>query len=379
MGQDESSPIDESMPAATLKSRTLDGVAEYIRSGRARRIVIMAGAGISTSAGVPDFRSPDTGLYANLARLDLPFAEAVFDISYFRENPRPFYTLAKELYPGTFRPTLTHCFFRLLHEKGRLLKLFTQNIDCLERAAGVPDEAIIEAHGSFAHASCIDCRAAFPDEAMRAAVDAGSIPRCERCRGLVKPDIVFFGEALPASFHANRSVPEQADLAIVLGTSLTVQPFASLPGFCREGTPRLLINKERVGGLGSRPDDVLLLGDCDAGVRRLAAACGWEADLDRLWKEINPAAAAVKEEQEEDLQSKTADDRLADEVDKLSREIDDTLAVSRRHEELVRREADGKSSPSHTRSAGGGDTADDPAAEGLLAHVFPHMKKGSSL
>ncbi|KAK4887966.1 hypothetical protein LTR28_003097, partial [Elasticomyces elasticus] len=100
MGQDESTPVDESVPPETLESRTLDGLAKYIKEGRAKRIVVMTGAGISTSAGIPDFRSPDTGLYANLARLNLPYAEAVFDISFFRENPLPFYTLAHELYPG---------------------------------------------------------------------------------------------------------------------------------------------------------------------------------------------------------------------------------------------------------------------------------------
>lgn len=115
------------------------------------------GAGISTSAGIPDFRSPDTGLYANLARLNLPYAEAVFDISYFRNNPLPFYTLAQELYPGKYRPTITHSFINLLFEKGRLLKLFTQNIDCLEREAGVPGDMIVEAHGSFARYEAHDC------------------------------------------------------------------------------------------------------------------------------------------------------------------------------------------------------------------------------
>jgi NAD-dependent histone deacetylase SIR2 len=157
MGQDESRPIDESTPPQTLTSRTIDGLTEFIKSGKVRKIVVMTGAGISTSAGIPDFRSPETGLYANLARLNLPYAEAVFSIEYFRENPEPFYTLAKELYPGKFRPTITHSFIRLLHEKGLLLKLFTQNIDCLEREAGIPDDKIIEAHGyvlSVAAAMC---------------------------------------------------------------------------------------------------------------------------------------------------------------------------------------------------------------------------------
>ncbi len=218
------------------------------------------GAGISTSAGIPDFRSKDTGLYANFANLDLPHPEAVFDISYFRQNPLPFYTLAHELYPGKFRPTIAHSFIRLLYDKGLLLKLFTQNVDCLEREAGVPEELIVEAHGSFAQSvhcgvmrraailtmacqpsqRCIDCYKPFPGDRMRAAVESKQVPRCSdaSCNGLVKPDIVFFGEQLPQDFFLNRTLPAAADLCIVMGTSLSVQPFAGLPGTCAEGVPR---------------------------------------------------------------------------------------------------------------------------------------------
>merc|ERR1711988_610857 len=131
MGQEESSLSNG--PPVTLASKDLDGVAEYINSGRAKRIVVLTGAGISTAAGIPDFRSPGTGLYDNLSRLDLPYAEAVFDISYFREHPEPFYVLARELYPGKFHPTVSHAFIALLARKNLLDTLFTQNIDCLER------------------------------------------------------------------------------------------------------------------------------------------------------------------------------------------------------------------------------------------------------
>ena len=198
------------------------------------------GAGISTAAGIPDFRSPDSGLYANLARLNLPYPEAVFDISYFRQNPLPFYTLAHELYPGKYHPTITHSFVRLLSNKDLLLKLFTQNIDCLEREAGVPGEKIVEAHGSFARQACIDCQTSYPDDLMKKTIQEKSVPRCIRpeCDGLVKPDIVFFGEQLPREFHMHRTLPADADLCIILGTSLSVQPFASLPSFCREEVPR---------------------------------------------------------------------------------------------------------------------------------------------
>jgi len=93
------------------------------------RVVVMTGAGISTSAGIPDFRSPVTGLYASLEKYDLPYPEALFEISYFRKNPQPFYTLYQEMYPdgAKYRPTLTHTFFKLLQKKGKLLRVFTQN------------------------------------------------------------------------------------------------------------------------------------------------------------------------------------------------------------------------------------------------------------
>lgn len=341
MGQDSSSPIDESVPPETLETRTLGGVAKYIKSGKVKNIVVMTGAGISTSAGIPDFRSPDTGLYANLARLDLPFAEAVFDISFFRENPAPFYTLAQELYPGKYRPTITHSFIHLLHKKGLLLKLFTQNIDCLEREAGVPGDKIVEAHGSFARQSCIECKQDYPQDKIREHIEAKTIPRCFSCKGLVKPEIVFFGESLPADFFVNRSLPSQADLCIVMGTSLTVQPFASLPQMCYEGTPRVLINKEAVGGFGSRADDVLVLEDCDKGVCKLANACGWLEELVVMWeKTASKPAYDLAESGEKDKAevAKNKDQALEDEVDKLTKEVDETLNLSKWHDERIRGE-----------------------------------------
>jgi NAD+-dependent protein deacetylase SIR2 len=129
----------------------------YIKNKDPKKIVFCVGAGISTNSGIPDFRTPGTGLYSNLAALKLPYPEAVFSLQYFRQDPQPFYTLAETLYPGEFKPTLTHTFIRLMQDKGRLLKCFTQNIDTLERMAGVKPELIVEAHGSFATSSCIDC------------------------------------------------------------------------------------------------------------------------------------------------------------------------------------------------------------------------------
>ncbi len=104
------------------------------------------------------------------------------------------YTLAQELYPGKFRPTITHSFIKLLATKSLLHTCFTQNIDTLERRAGIPAHKIIEAHGSFAKQRCIRCKIEFDDDMMKEHVLLGKVPKCETCGGYVKPDIVFFGE-----------------------------------------------------------------------------------------------------------------------------------------------------------------------------------------
>lgn len=102
---------------------------------KTKNIIVICGAGISTSAGIPDFRSPGTGLYSNLQRYDLPFPEAVFEIDYFLKKPEAFFSLSKELCPGQYKPTATHIFFRLLHEKKMLNKCFTQNSESLNSLA----------------------------------------------------------------------------------------------------------------------------------------------------------------------------------------------------------------------------------------------------
>ncbi len=151
------------------------------------------------------------------ARYNLPHPTAVFELDYFRERPQPFYILAKELYPGNFKPTLCHYFIRLLHQKCLLVRHFTQNIDTLERIAGVPGDKIVEAHGSFASAHCINpsCREEYSPDWVKGgdtfgppasrsspltflsaeAVFSDRIPHCLKCQSLVKPG--FFLSTLP--------------------------------------------------------------------------------------------------------------------------------------------------------------------------------------
>ncbi|XP_023364374.1 NAD-dependent protein deacetylase sirtuin-3, mitochondrial isoform X2 [Otolemur garnettii] len=215
----------------SVKGRlSLLDIAELIRAGACQRVIVMVGAGISTPSGIPDFRSPGSGLYSNLQQYNIPYPEAIFELTFFFHNPKPFFTLAKELYPGNFRPNVTHYFLRLLHDKGLLLRLYTQNIDGLERVSGIPTSKLVEAHGTFATATCTVCQSPFR------------------------------------------------------GEDFWVEPFASLSEAVRSSVPRLLINRDLVGPLAWRPRsrDVAQLGDVVHSVERLVELLGWTEEMQNL-------------------------------------------------------------------------------------------------
>merc|ERR1719506_1370320 len=298
-----------------LESFDLDGVARYIQEHRCKQIVVVCGAGISTSAGIPDFRTPGTGLYDKLQRYGLPFPEAVFKLNFFREKPEAFYTLAKEMWPGNYDPTPTHYFLKLLSDKGILRRVYSQNFDSLETQAGLPRDKLVAAHGNFDTAHVIDTH---PEEEadiseLKAAIfkgEEGWKALREEKGNLVKPRITFFGEELPKRFQslAGRDVAS-ADLLIVLGTSLVVQPVCNLVSGVTGSVPRLLINREPAGmfyelrngfrfetpegcnlwesneGCKERfanTRDAFYAGDCDSGTHALAKALGWDKDLETL-------------------------------------------------------------------------------------------------
>ncbi|CAH0400328.1 unnamed protein product [Chilo suppressalis] len=293
-------PAEPSAPSEkVLDEVTLDGIVKWIKSDRCKNIITLSGAGISTAAGIPDFRSPETGLYHNLQKYNLPEPQAIFEINFFRQNPKPFFCLAKEMYPGNFKPTTSHYFIRLLHEKGLLLRHYTQNIDTLERRADLPDDKLVEAHGTFYTSHCLECRKEYTLDFVKDRIFADEIPICTECPGVVKPDIVFFGESLPERFQRCLQEDfERCDMLIIMGSSLEVQPFASLIDMVPDWCPRLLINRERAGvrspmlrlwGLGGGLQfdedsirDVARLGDCDDGCQDLADRLGWGDELRAL-------------------------------------------------------------------------------------------------
>ncbi|XP_075721979.1 sirtuin 2 isoform X10 [Rhipicephalus microplus] len=337
-------------PVHILDEPTIDGIVRYIKSGKCKNIIAMIGAGISTAAGIPDFRSPNSGINSKLGKFNLPSPEAIFEIGYFRHkathpsatlrvstelicntdglreggcmrNPAPFYALARQLFPKNLKPTLSHCFLRLLHQKGLLLRLYTQNIDCLERLAGIPAEAIVEAHGTFHTSHCLSCNCEYSLDWLREQIAAEAVPLCLNCNSPVKPDIVFFGERLPDRFFdLSEEDFARCDLLLIVGTSLQVQPFAGLVDKVHNSIPRLLINLEKCGqdnlvskilGLGCGLDfdseanfrDVALIGTCDNGCREMADRLGWKDDLMQLIDQVEVTNAEQMASQQESQHS----------------------------------------------------------------------------
>jgi len=206
------------------------------------RILALTGAGISTSAGIPDFRSPGTGLWNVMEDLD------AFTSAGFLTKPQKLYQLALKLAPSmeTVRPTLAHEWLASLEDQGKLLGTVTQNVDGLHQMAG--SKRVVELHGTFRTASCIQCGERRDMEELMAEYDGfpDEAPTCELCGGLLKPDVILFGDFLPPEAYQTASDwAENCDLFIVLGSSLLVSPANSLPRLAiHAGTPLAIINLE---------------------------------------------------------------------------------------------------------------------------------------
>ncbi|CAN9500065.1 unnamed protein product [Ophioblennius macclurei] len=274
--------INISEPPKRKKRKDINTLEDVVRLlHESKRILVLTGAGVSVSCGIPDFRSRD-GIYARLAVdfPDLPDPQAMFDIEYFRRDPRPFFKFAKEIYPGQFQPSPCHKFISMLDKQGKLLRNYTQNIDTLEQVAGV--QRIIQCHGSFATASCLICKHKVDCESIREDIFNQVVPHCPQCPdiplAIMKPDIVFFGENLPEMFHrAMKQDKDEVDLLIVIGSSLKVRPVALIPNSIPHEVPQVLINREQLPHLNF---DVELLGDCDVIINELCHRLG--GDFEQL-------------------------------------------------------------------------------------------------
>ncbi len=208
-------------------------LAEYI--GKSKRTVFFGGAGVSTESGIPDFRSTD-GLY-NM-KYDFP-PETILSHEFFYQNTKEFYRFYRDkIYCPDAKPNGAHLALAKLEEEGKLCAVITQNIDGLHQAAG--SKRVYELHGSIKRNYCTRCGKFYDEDFV---MKSEGIPRCE-CGGLVKPDVVLYGEQLDApTVEGATDALSFADLLIVAGTSLTVYPAA---GFltCFRGDSVVLINRD---------------------------------------------------------------------------------------------------------------------------------------
>lgn len=260
----------------------------------ANKILVITGAGISTSLGIPDFRS-SKGFYNQLQHLGLSDPQEVFDLEYFHSDPSIFYSIAHLILPPDSASSPLHAFIRLLQDKGKLLRNYTQNIDNLEANVGIVPEKMVQCHGSFAFATCVTCRYKVPGDEIYPQIRRKDIPYCPKCNrkrlqlqkqeqwapesyGVMKPDITFFGEPLPSRFHdLIKTDLLECDLLLSVGTSLKVSPVADIVEIISKDIPQVLINKDPIEHCSF---DVSLLGYCDDVASYLCGKIGdlWNID-----------------------------------------------------------------------------------------------------
>ena len=295
-----------------LESLDIKGLANYIKNGYCQKILILTGAGISVKSGIPDFRSPGTGIYDNIKNFNISNPELLFNRSFINKDPKPFFTLIKKFLSKEYEPSNAHYLSVLFKNKGVLMRYYTQNIDGLDLKAGLTSPYLIECHGQMRTSTCsnIFCKNKISTDLIKNKILNDEIPKCEKCNSIIIPDIVMNDDDLPEEFFDQLDKDfHECDLLIVMGTSLKVEPF---PGMIEDPSlnmPRVLINNEKVvtyfeelreksgklvetskdrlsqkfkfGHFFNRRD-IFLGGDLDNNVLELIKELGWEKELNDL-------------------------------------------------------------------------------------------------
>jgi NAD-dependent deacetylase len=221
-----------SLHAATAE---VERLAELL--GSAERAVVLTGAGVSVPSGIPDFRTPGTGLWANVDPMEVAHIEA------WRRDPDRFWRFYGERFAtlGAVAPNRAHEAIAELERRGIVAAVITQNVDRLHRRAG--SRRLVEVHGSIDWSVCLGCGGRYSLEAVLELIAAGpGAPECAACAAPLKPDVVLFGELLPErAIEEAQALAADADLMVCVGSSLAVYPVASLPELTLASGGRLAI------------------------------------------------------------------------------------------------------------------------------------------
>jgi NAD-dependent deacetylase len=244
--------MTEPASPALASYAAIEDAAELVR--KAKRAVVLTGAGISTPSGIPDFRSEGTGLWSRDEPLE------VASLTTFRTAPERFFQwfrpLASQIVYAA--PNAAHTALVQLEEAGILKTIITQNIDALHQKAG--STCVVETHGTMTTLTCTNCYHTFKaDLYLRTYIENGNIPTCPNCHGILKPDVILFGEQLPhAAWVTAQRAARQCDLMLVAGSSLEVLPVAGLPMQALDRGAHLIIVNNTSTYVNVRADVVIM-------------------------------------------------------------------------------------------------------------------------
>ena len=243
--------MTESASPALASYAAIEDAAELVR--KAKRAVVLTGAGISTPSGIPDFRSEGTGLWSRDEPLE------VASLHTFRTAPERFFEWFRPLASQIFfaQPNAAHLALAQLEKAGHVKTVVTQNIDTLHQKAG--STCVVETHGTLKTLTCTNCYQKFESELfLKTFIEEGNIPTCS-CNGILKPDVILFGEQLPqAAWIQAQRAARQCDLMLVAGSSLEVLPVAGLPMQAVDHGAHLIIVNNTATYVNVRADVVIM-------------------------------------------------------------------------------------------------------------------------
>lgn len=258
------------------------------KENKFKNIIFMVGAGISTAAGIPDFRSK-TGLFKQLQdKYNMSAPEEFFYKKTFLQKPELFYEFCKYFDLSSVKPTITHKFLSYMISKHNVKYLFTQNIDGLELKAKIPNEKIIFAHGTFTKGHCPQCHIEIDINKINEGIKNGNIVYCEQCNGPCKPNVVFYGENLSEEFYEKAQSCRECDLVMIFGTSLQVYPFAAIPKLLKMRAWKVTFNRDKVGNFKYNflsSNSLFLQGITDNTVLKLVKDIGWMEDFKKYMRD----------------------------------------------------------------------------------------------